>query len=239
MPRRILAATVAVLLAAFGAVVLISYVQGADERARAGEDLVAVLVVDSDVPAGASVAQVRDAVSEREVPARLAAPGSLTLTDLADVAGQVTTAALLPGEQLLAARFADPASFLAPGAVARPDGTVEVSVTLDAQRSVGGVLEAGDKVGIHLTNVYETPEISSTYRVLPDVTVTRVLTTGDADDPAAVYLVTVAVPPGDAPDVVRGTETQSVWLSLERSGPVPADGSPSPVATTTPLGDDQ
>ena len=240
MTRRIIAATAAVLLAVLGAVLLVGYVGDADARARAGEELVDVLVVDSEVAGGTSADALGGSVSVEQVPERLLADGAVT--DLAELAGQVSTASLLPGEQLVAGRFASPASLAPAGTVLAPDGMVEISVSLDAQRAVGGVLEAGDVVGIQLTNE-ESAEgglaAYSVYRVFTGVLVTRVVPPAEGADASAPYTVTLALTPQDASVVVLGTTSQSVWLSLEEAGTGPAVTSTVSTTTTATLGDDK
>ena len=238
MTRRIIAATAAVLLAVIGAVVLIDYVGDADTRARAGEELVDVLVVGSEVAAGTAADALAGSVSVQQVPQRLVAPDAVT--DLADLAGRVATASLLPGEQLLTGRFADPASLAPAGTVLAPEGMVEISVSIDAQRAVGGVLAAGDKVGIQLTNEESADgglTAYSVYRVFSGVLVTRVVAPAEGADPSAPYTVTLALSPEDASVVVLGTTSQSVWLSLEEAA-LTGSG-PTATTTTVTLGDDQ
>jgi pilus assembly protein CpaB len=240
MPRRIIAAVAAVLLAVLGAVVLINTVRGADARARAGEQLVDVLVVGSEVAAGTSADSVGGSVSVQQVPQRLVAPGAVA--DLSALAGRVATASLLPGEQVVAGRFADPAALAPAGTVAAPAGMVEISVSLDAQRAVGGVLEAGDKVGVQLTQ--QDSDASgltaySVHSVFHDVLVTRVVEPDDEGDPTAVYTVTLALSPDDASAVVLGTTSQAVWLSLEKASPVAAISSVDTTTATATLGDDK
>jgi pilus assembly protein CpaB len=239
MSRRIIAAVAAALLAVLGAVVLISYVRGADTRARAGEQLVDVLVVGSEVAAGTSGDALGSSVSVQQVPGRLVAPGAVA--DLSALTGQVATASLLPGEQVVAGRFADPASLAPAGTVAAPDGMVEVSVSLDAQRAVGGVLKAGDKVGVQLTSQDSAEGGLTAYsvkHVLSGVLVTRTVGPDDAADPSAVYIVTLALSPEQAQLFVLGSTSQAVWLSLEDS-PVAAVSTVDTVTTTATLGDDK
>jgi pilus assembly protein CpaB len=243
MPRRLLAAIAAALLAVLGAVVLISYAHGADARAQAGEQLVPVLVVGSDVAAGTKADALAGSVTITRVPRRLAAPGAIS--DLSAVATRVTNAPLLPGEQVVSAQFVDPASFLPAGAVAVPAGMVQVSVTLDAQRAVGGILKAGDKVGVQLTSPTAAQDVavSRVFLVLHQVLVTRVVDPANTSDPTAPYLVTLAVSQDDAAQVVRGTTTQAVWLTLETAAPASAGGSSgsatSTTSTTVTTGDDK
>jgi pilus assembly protein CpaB len=235
MPRRILAAGAALLLAVLGAVLLISYVNGADARARDGEDLASVLVVGADVAPGTAADALAGSVSVQQVPSRLVAPGAVT--DLADVAGQVTTAALLPGDQLVAGRFADPTTLAPAGTVLRPDGLVEVTVGLEPQRALGGSVRAGDTVTVQITDERPGEGGGTEYspaRVFTGVLVTRV--EGDAEDPTVPVMVTLAFTPEDAVWAVTGFENTNVWLSLEQAAPY--DSSTDSTTTTVQLGDD-
>ncbi len=239
MTRRLLAALAALLLAGLGAVVIVQYVAGADARARAGEDLVTVLVVADEIAAGVGTDLVRASVAEQQVPRRLVAAD--TVSDLSQLDGRVTNAVLLPGEQLLTGRFSDPAELAPAGTVAAPPGTVELSVALDAQRAAGGVLKAGDRVRIQLTDQQTTGSGLTGYRVFqqfPDVLVTRVAAPANPGDPTATHLVTLALGPADASVVVLGATAQAVWLSLEEPAlRSPADSAAT--ATTATLGDDK
>jgi len=233
--RRVLAVLTALVLAAFGAVVLISYVRGADARAEAGAVLVPVLVVDSDVPAGTPAEQVADSVSTVRVPERLVATGSLT--DLADVAGLTTTVDLLAGDQVMAARFADPSVQAADGAVARAPGTQEVSLTLEPQRAVGGAVTAGDLVAVYTSAADPATATAVTGLAVDDVLVTRV--DGGSDGVAALagatVTVTLALTPDQASVVISGMQQGGVWLSLQES----AGSADTSLTSTTTTGENQ
>lgn len=225
MRRRLLAALAALVLALVGTVVLVAYVRGADTRALAGVQTVDVLVVQQPVPAGTAAADLSGLVGIEQVPAKVAVEGRVA--DLADLAGQVATVDLQPGEQLLAARFGGPHDRLAPGTVAVPTGAQEVSVLLEPQRAVGGRLAAGDTVG-----VFVSLDPPSTHVVLHRVLVTQVQgapaqaeASGDVDTasagsaaPAASLMVTLAVTAEQAEGVVFGAEHGTLWLSLEPEG---------------------
>jgi pilus assembly protein CpaB len=233
MRRRLLAGFTALAIALFGVIVLTRWVKAADERARADEELVSVLVVDERVPAGSDAITVDSAVRTEEVPARLVAEGAMS--DLGAASGKVTTADLLPGEQLLTRRFVDPATLVPEGTVVAPPGTVEVTVALDAQRAAGGTVQAGDEVGVQLTS--QIPDVDglaaySVFRVFHGVLVTRVGTPSDA---AAGYLVTLAVSPAEAELIVIGSTAQSLYLSLE----TPAPSGTTTSTGTTPSGGDK
>jgi pilus assembly protein CpaB len=230
MQRRLLAAVAAFLIAAVGAVVLVSYAQSADARAQAGEQLVAVLVVGSTVPTGTAAADVAGSVSTEQVPARLAAPGSLS--DLSAVAGLVTTADLLPGEQVLESRFVDPASLLPAGTVAAPAGTQEVSLTLQPQQAVDGALKAGDRVGVLVLGKAASGDAAT--QSIDGVLVTR-SSGGAATDASSQVTVTLALDGPQSAAVIAGMQQGTIWLSLQQMAG-PATTSPSTVAATSPAG---
>lgn len=233
--RRALAVTAAVLLAAFGAIVLVSYVRGADDRAEAGAVLVPVLVVDEQVPAGTPVDELDDALSTQQVPQRLVATGALA--DLDGVAGLSTTVDLLPGDQVVAGRFADP-TVQAAGEVVVPAGMEEVSLTLEPQRAVGGELGEGDQVGVYVSvGGLDVTTASLTGLAVDHALVTRVSTTGaELAGAGSTVTVTLALLPADAARVIAGMAQNTVWLSLQDPAD-PADISLS--STTTSTGDDQ
>jgi pilus assembly protein CpaB len=223
--RRLLAAAAALVLAVLGTVVLVAYARGADQRAMAGMTPAQVLVVAAPIAAGTPAEDLAGLVRTEALPARAAVPGRVT--DLADLAGQVATADLQPGEQLLAGRFAAPDSLQPPGTVAVPAGSEEVSVLLEPQRAVGGRLVAGDSVGVFVS--VEEPD--RTHAVLHRVLVTQVQgAPAPTDDeaatgtetassgsaaPTASLMVTLALPARDGELVVFGAEHGTLWLSLE------------------------
>jgi pilus assembly protein CpaB len=224
--RRLLAALAALLLLAVGTVVLLAYVRGADARALAGVRTVTVLVADELIPEGTTAKQLADLVRTDTVPAKTAVDGRVT--DLEALAGKVATVDLLPGEQLLASRFARPDDLQAPGTVEVPDGLQEVSILLEPQRAIGGRLAAGDTVGVFVSLEGE----SATHMVLHHVLVTQVQgapapvestdeqETASSGTPVASssLMLTLAVSAAQAEAVVFGIEHGSVWLSREPDG---------------------
>ena len=155
MRRRVIALVAAVLLAGVGTMVLVGFVQSAEERAVAGQELVAVLQVrlDTTVPQGTMAEEIAPLIEVVQVPLQARAVGAIT--DLSEVAGLATAVELVPGEQLIAARFVQPAEVeadrrddLPRRRVAVPDGMLEVPVRLDAVSALGGIIDVGDTVAI-------------------------------------------------------------------------------------------
>jgi pilus assembly protein CpaB len=141
--RRTLGILLAVVLAGAGTAALVSYVQSAKNSAVAAEALVDVYIVDTLVPKGSDAATIRGSISLARVPARLKQPGAIT-TDEA-IGAQVAAADLQPGDQLVTARLVQTATSNVPA------DKVQISVELEPERAVGGMLKAGDTVGVYLS----------------------------------------------------------------------------------------
>ena len=147
MSRKVSGVVVALLLAAIGTTILVRYVQGAEERALEGEELVDVLVVDEDIPAGTPAVELAELVRVEQVPAKVRADGAVA--DLAELEELVAEVDLASGEQLLSSRFAARQAFEArPAGLTIPEGLVEVTLALDPERAVGGLIAPGDSVAV-------------------------------------------------------------------------------------------
>ena len=233
MKTRIIGAIIALVLAAVGAFVLITYVRGADARAAEGAELADVYLVEEAIPKGTPGETVGDFVKVDTVPSRNVVEGSVT--DLADLAGLVAAAEILPGEQLLEGRFIDPADLAAIGEVPVPEGMQMVSFTLPADRVVGGEIKAGSRIGM-VGSVdpaeAEGQEVINpiTQFVFNGVLVTRVqgVTLPDPDseaesadqDPNSGIMLTIALSTHDVERWVWFTEGEAgsyanMWLTLQ------------------------
>ncbi|KRE29997.1 Flp pilus assembly protein CpaB [Agromyces sp. Soil535] len=248
MKTRIIGAIVALILAAVGAFVLVTYVRGADARAADGAELSDVYIVQESIPKGTAGESVEEYVKVDTVPQRNLVDGYVT--DLADLAGLVADAEILPGEQLAEARFIDPAELAARGDVPVPAGMQLISFTLPADRVVGGQVRAGDRIG--LVGTVDPDEVGEDEDVINPVSrfafhgvlVTKVQgvvtpdpETGAAQDQAAgdSIMVTIALSAHDVERWVWFSEGEAAsyaqtWLTLENeqtdnSGTSPVDGS--------------
>lgn len=238
MKTRIIGAIVALILAAVGAFVLVTYVRGADARAAEGAELADVYIVQELIAEGTAGESVEEFVKVDTIPTRNLAEGAVT--DLEELAGLVADADLLPGEQLISERFTDPAELAARGDVPIPEGMQLVSFTLPADRVVGGQVRAGDKIG--LVGTVDPDEIGDEEDVINPITsfafhgvlVTNVQgvvsadpETGEEQDQASGdnIMVTIAL---TAPDVERwiwfaegeAAQYAQMWLTLENENTV-------------------
>lgn len=142
--RKMVGILAAVVLGVVGVVLLSSYVQSARDEIREDEELLQVYVVSEGVAAGASVEEVIARSTLSEVPVRLVAEGAVDSLD--DVPGsRITDAAMFPGEQVIVDRFVEPFQAVAADV---PPGRQELTLRLDPERAVGGVISPGSKVGI-------------------------------------------------------------------------------------------
>jgi pilus assembly protein CpaB len=229
--RRIVTVFVAVGLAVLGGVLLLRYVSAADQRALAGMQTTQVLVVTQPVPDGTSADKLSGLVEMRTLPSMAVVPGAVS--NLSELSGRVTTTELQPGEQVLASRFADPAT--AAGGVAVPSGMQQVSVLLEPQRVVAGDVAPGATVGVFLSTA-EKP--LQTHLTLHKVLVTKVqggLSAAPSDGSEAAepdlggnVMVTLATTAANAEKIVFAAEHGSIWLSAE-----PDDASTSGTSVVT------
>ena len=209
----------AVLLGAIGVITLVRYVQTAEDRALAGQELVDVVVVTEEVQAGANSEELGLVAEVRQVSASSRTPGAIA--DLSEVDGMITSVDLVPGEQLLAARFLDgDTRLVAGGADQIEPGLIEVTVQVNPSRAVGGQIVPGERVAV-VTYVSDINPDDGTTDPAAGVLLRQALVTNvqsatpealnNADNdrnrqtPVSDFLVTVAVEPSHAerPDLCR------------------------------------
>lgn len=230
MKSRLVAGTAAIALAVVGALIIVFYAQGADQRAMASTKPVDVLVVKTAIPAGTPVNDMAASLAIEKVPA--AGVADTALRNLDKSAGTVSAVDLVPGEQLLAERLVAPEEVKADGGVEVPAGLQEVSFEVEPKRVVGGRIKVGDHLGFFLTfdnGAYKAkPEDATTQLTLHKVLVTAVQrapqaapSEKDGTDPADTslpegsLLLTVAVNDIDAGKIVFASEFGRIWLTKE------------------------
>lgn len=232
MKSRLLAGTAAVALALVGALLIIFYANGADQRALASTEPVDVLVVKTAIPAGTPVNDMAASLVVEQVPA--AGKSASALSSLDNKAGTVSAVDLVPGEQLLEERLVVPADVISEGAVEVPAGFQEVSFEVEPKRVVGGRIDVGEHVGIFLTfeaGAYKSKvEDATTQLTLRKVLVTavqRAPQAANAEEPAdgsnpqdttlpeGSLMLTVAVNDVDAGKIVFASEFGRLWLTKE------------------------
>lgn len=250
MKSRLLGGIAALVLAVIGTVLLIVYVQGADNRAAQGLEPVDVLIVKEPVPAGTKAEDLNKFVELEAIPQSAVPAGALE--GLKDQVGKVTAVDLEPGEQVLTSRLIDPRQ-LVPGTVPVPDGMEEVTVLLSPERLLGGRIEAGDTVTIYTSfkseddmpaNAPVPEEVKgwkqSTGLLFHDVLVTAVqkaapdtkkdsgkdeagTTDSGIEMPNGSAFVTVARNDADAAKLVFGAEFGTIYLAKQTDSSTKSD----------------
>ena len=222
MKTRLIGAIVAIILALVGTFALTGYVRGADARAADGAALVSVFVVTTQIPQGTKAEDITTFIEQKQIPAVAAVSGRVT--KLSALAGTVADAALVPGEQLISSRWVEAADLAARGDVKVPDGMQVLTLALPLERVVGGVLKAGDTVGVVITatKTVDGTEMLLSKQVFHKVLVTAVqagtTTTPDAGadaTPVSVIMVTLARTTPDIESLVWGQQFGTVWLTIE------------------------
>lgn len=239
MKSRLLAGVAAVVLALVGAILVISYAQGADQRAVKNLEPVDVLVVKAAIPAGTPVESMSASLATEQLPAAAVTGSSLKTLDAST--GKVAAVDLVPGEQLVTERLVAPEDVKAQGSVKIPAGLQEVSFQLEPDRVVGGRLAPGDHVGVFVsmdeggledkadkettkltvrkalvTAVQRAPEPSPTAAPAPSASADpNAANPQDTTLPVGSLMLTVAVSDVDAAKIVFAAEYAKMWLSKE------------------------
>lgn len=215
MKKKLIALVSAAALVVVGVVSLITYANGAEDRAFKGAELVEVLVVKAEIPAETPASRITSAVELKKVPAGVKAEGALT--DLDEVQDLATNTNLVPGEQVLRGRFGAVAGKAKTSSL--PTGMQEVSIALSSPRTPNGKVKVGDKVGIIASFAAKGGDGGYTNIIKDNVLVTRVSESvvGKAagEDVGVPTVVTFAVKPMDAEKIVNAAEFGKVWLTMQ------------------------
>lgn len=222
MTRRTKGVIAAILLGVVGTFVLVAYVRGAEDRAVAGEKMTSVVIATKSVDAGTASEDLSVATKNEKVPAK-ARPDS-AISSLKEVKGLVTTTDLVAGEQLLRTRFAQAGSVRkGVGSVKVPSGFVEITLSLEPQRAVGGLISPGNKVVAIGTS--SNGEVNTSTVIAHQVLVTNVQIENKNSEPSKTetktvaptrnLLVTVAVDDDTATKMLAFADHGNVWLGSE------------------------
>ena len=147
MNKKVVGVIAAAIMAVVGTVLLVIFVQGAEDRALEGEELVTVLVAEQQIPAGTPVADIEEFVQTERIPEKIAPEG--VIADLVQVQGLVAAADIIEGETLVSGRFIEADQFSARrGSVEVPEGLLEVTIAMSQEQFIGGVPVPGDKIAL-------------------------------------------------------------------------------------------
>lgn len=234
--RRLFAILAAVLLTVFGTVVLVAYVNSAERRAQEGADLVTVLVSTSEIDPGTPASELvgSQRIAAREIPASSRPEDAVT--SMQDLGDQVTVDRVLEDMPIVERQFGNAVSGGGVGRGALEEGRELISLTLEAQRALGGQIAKGDQVGVMISLAGDAPQDETdesqgascngtTAMVLTGVPVAEVRgvdpETGEA---GGGITVSFDVDQSEAEMLAFGAEYGRIWLTRQRDDGPPPNG---------------
>jgi len=234
MNRRIVAAVVAAALALGAFVSIFLYVRNADARAINGVVAKDVYVVVNPITKGTLAENLGTNVQLTQIPAK-AVPDQ-AVYDLAEIQSKTASVDLVAGEVLLTSRFVDPA-VVTEEAVAVPKGMAQISLVVKPEQVRGGILKAGETIGVVLTvktsvsQAVNVPGVGSvtidgdnlTKQIMNKVLVTRVQggtvpvadASGSSPLPGGSVMITVALSTSDIEKLIWAESAGALMLAVE------------------------
>ncbi|MDQ1703457.1 MAG: pilus assembly protein CpaB [Frankiaceae bacterium] len=145
MVRRLILLVVAALIAAAGTLLVFLYAHNADQRAIASTQMLRVLVAIAPVSPGTTGgdASAAGAFELKDLPKSAIADGALSST--ASIDDKVALGPIVPGEQILAAKFGAKSSY---SQLQIPSGKMALSVQLTDPGRVAGFVTPGAHVAV-------------------------------------------------------------------------------------------
>lgn len=221
MNSRAMVTVAAFLLAVIATVAVFLYVNGVRDEAEGGGDQVEVVVSTVDLPAGADL---DDAIADGSFTTATIAEDDVVqgvVSSLGALEGRVTRYPILAGEQITTARLQGSGDELPGGVLGIPDGLQAVSISVDVPRVVGGSVSAGDRVTVFATftqGAQGSPVVvPATVNLVTNAQVLKVanpsleeVTSGGAGQ----TVITLALEPAQAQQLVFAQEVGTVWFSL-------------------------
>ena len=226
--KRSMAIILATALALIGAVLVLLYVNGADERAVAEQQPKQVYVSQEIIPAGTSL---KDALRQEMIARTTVAAKGMPAGALTDVnegnRELIATGDIAAGEYLQEARFGK--TQLGTKAITVPGGMVAISVELSDPARVGSFVTPGSKIAVYETHkIVKLPGVSDADKAFnefafqgTDVLLDDVLVIGKGETPLT---------PGAAPTATDDEETAAATSGqpsfLVTVAVSPAEGDP-------------
>ena len=170
MTYRLRNIVIAVVLAAFAALLTMMYVTSYEKRVQNGEEDVSVLVATSDIPAGTSGAAAVARVEARMVAQKNVAPGAVS--DKTQLEEYVVSQTIYAGEQVSRQRFSSSTEI---GVRSSLTGNMRaVAVAGDGTQLLADTLRNGDRVDLVASlKISDDKESSATRVVLRDIEVLK------------------------------------------------------------------
>ena len=191
--------------------------------------MVRVIVAKRDIPAGTQLDGLISSgtFTTLQIPTSSVVEGAVT--DLPQLKGRTTNSLILQGEQISSARLEGSSQSAAINRLGIPAGFQAVTISLESQRMIGGLVQQGDHLVVYAT--VSDPD-QKTATVIPDVQVLKVIGPSDKNQGGST-LLTLALSPRDTARVVLAQEQGHIWLSLLPPGEFGAPQTPVTVKELT------
>lgn len=212
MGRRTVLLVAAVVVAAFGTLLVTLYVHGVDNRALARQHPRSILIAKKVIPAGTTGAQAaQDGAFELTAIASDAIANG-ALSDIAPVSNEIALAPIYPGEQVLQQKFGKAGDSTA---LSIPDaGTMAVSVSFGDPARVDGYVVPGSEVAVFVTADKATRLLLPRLKVIAVGNRTLVPSSGQSGQQAQSGVVTFAVDETEAQKLIYAEGTGQLYLAL-------------------------
>ena len=145
MARRSLLLLIALLVAALGTALIVLYVRGIDQRARAAQEPVEVLVATKTIDTGESMEEAQAAGKVNTAAIPLSAKVADAVGSPEALEDQVALGPIYPGEQLIKARFGDPGE---QEVLPIEEDEMAISVELTDPERVAGFVQNNSEVAL-------------------------------------------------------------------------------------------
>jgi pilus assembly protein CpaB len=214
MGRRTFLLIASIVVAAIGTGLVAIYVNNADNRARAGEQLVNVYVTKEIIAANSPAYVVQQKVQQEPLPRRLVP--KTAVTDLRTIAGKVTTAQIFPRTPIVTEMFGQQSQASA-NVVPLGNEMGALSVQMTDSARLAGLLQPGSQV-----EVFSTSDEGGAVKLFDRVTVlspggTFRSATGERVT-TPTTLVTLEIPLKDAERTIEAISAGSLYLVLLSGG---------------------
>ncbi len=160
MSRRTLALVMAVALALLATLALYSYIQGLEDEAFKGSEVVEVFVAKQDIAAGVSgdTAGSQGLIERRTVPSKVRPTGAIT--SLTEISGKIAVVQIFKDEIIVSPRFQVPGAAAA-RVLPIGEGKQAISLQVGQVPGVAGFIQPGDRVSL-IVQVPRRPGASAT-----------------------------------------------------------------------------
>jgi len=225
MKARGVAVVLAFVLAAFATLGVFLYIRGVkNDNNNTAQQLTTVVVSKRDINPGTNLNPLisNGDFTTLQVPNDAIVEGAVT--DLTQLQNHATSTFILANEQISTFRLQGSSKSV----LGIPDGYEAVTIQLEAQRVLNGVIQTGDHVVIYATgNPTKAPTASApgskntkgffpgaTLTLVPDAQILRVINPSTTGNTGGTTFVTFALRPHDAAGVIAAQAQGLLWLSL-------------------------